>query len=48
MDIVKMVYALIFQGNHTVLDAVEMGLWLAKSRYIDGDTVTITRQQKEV
>jgi hypothetical protein len=43
MDIFKMVYALIVDGNHTVLDALEMGFWLAYSRYIDGAEVNITR-----
>ena len=48
MDIVKMVYALIVEGNHTVVDAVEMGFWLLWARYIDGSEGTITRIKQEL
>ena len=43
MDILKMMYALVTEGNHRVLDALEMGFWLAVERYINGNEVTITR-----
>jgi hypothetical protein len=44
MDILKMMWALISEGNHRVSDVLEMGFWLAKSRYVDGDDVSITRR----
>jgi hypothetical protein len=44
MDIVKMMWALIVQGNHRFLDVVEMGFWLAVERYINGNEVDITRK----
>lgn len=48
MDIVKMVYALIVEGDHQVLDALELGFWLLWARYIEGSEVNITRIKQEL
>jgi hypothetical protein len=48
MDIVKMVYALIVEGDTKVLDALEIGFWLLWSQYIDGAEVSITRIKKDL
>lgn len=47
MDIVKMMWALLVEGNHRFLDVVEMGFWLAVERYVNGNEVNITRTTLE-
>jgi hypothetical protein len=48
MDILKMMYALVVEGNHRVVDVIEVGFWLAVERYINGNEVNIARRTIEV
>ena len=47
MDILKMMWALLVEGDHRVVDVVELGVNLAWARYVDGAEVTIQRKTIE-
>jgi hypothetical protein len=47
VDIVKMMWALVVEGDHRILDVLEVGFWLAVERYINGNEVNITRRTIE-
>jgi hypothetical protein len=47
MDIVKMMWTLVKEGDHEIVDVVGLGFDLAWARYVMGSEVAITRQTME-
>jgi hypothetical protein len=47
MDILKMMWALLVEGDHRVVDVAELGFDLAWARYVTGAEVNIERKTVE-
>lgn len=47
MDILKMMWALLLEGDHKFFNVAELGVNLAWARYVDGAEVTIERKTIE-